>query len=96
MQRKRERALEAVEQAMSALNEEMARHERGEGRVGNIHQLRGVREQLEVMHRQLSGNLPPREHRVWGAGRMIVDEWPLNSELGNLVLRAEQAYRNLP
>lgn len=49
-----------------------------------------------MMKRQLTtGMLPPRSERYTGMGRMIVDSWPWDVELGEVILQAEHAYRRV-
>lgn len=83
----------AVERALAAVTEELGRHAQGVGAISDIDQLLKMRSQLEEMQGQLSsGNLPSRDSRTRGLGRVIADSWPLGSELGEVILAAEQAY----
>lgn len=40
------------------------------------------------------GALPPRRERDEELGRMIVDSWPYDAPLGQVILQAERAFRN--
>lgn len=40
------------------------------------------------------GELPPRRQREEGLGRMVMDCWPFDVPLANVVLQAERAWRN--
>jgi len=83
--------------ALLAVEEELSRHERGAGVVGNEAQLTGFRHTLKSVQQRLeSGNIPSKQHRYLGMGRVILDSWPFNNDLGRLILKAENAYRNLP
>lgn len=42
-----------------------------------------------------SGHFPPKALRHSGIGRVIVDEWPMNSELGKIILDALSAYQSM-
>ena len=58
-------------------------------------QLLRFREELERMHQELeSGALPPKDMRYVGMAHVIVDSWPLNTVLGPLIVKAEDAYIN--
>ena len=53
-----------------------------------IETLRGYLSTLE------RGELPPRRQRPEGLGRMVMDHWPFDVPLANVVLQAERAWRN--
>ncbi|PEI02905.1 hypothetical protein CRM79_06580 [Pantoea agglomerans] len=42
-----------------------------------------------------SDNLPPKNERVIGISRIIVDQWPFDLELGSIIIDAEQAYKEI-
>lgn len=42
-----------------------------------------------------SDNLPPKNERVIGISRVIVDQWPFDLELGIIIIDAEQAYKEI-
>jgi hypothetical protein len=42
----------------------------------------------------MNGSLPAKADRKSGMGRMIVDCWPMDFELGDRLISAEQAYVN--
>jgi hypothetical protein len=85
--------LSAVVAAIEAIDEELRAHEVGRGHVSNARQLAAFRSSLESMKHQIdSGAMPPRAERLTGMGRVIADSWPFNSELGALILEAEQRY----
>lgn len=90
------RATVLIERALQALREESARHEYGHGQVSDPDQLRDFEVHLQSILRELqSGKLPPRNERRFGMGQVIIDQWPIDAELGDALLRAEQAYRQL-
>lgn len=91
-----EKVLHLVSKAKSALNEELERYRAGESTVGPLNQLTKVEATLGAIELAVqSGILPPPRDRISGVGRIITDSWPNDSELGNMVLAAEQAYRAL-
>jgi hypothetical protein len=91
-----EKVLHLVRTAQSALNEEVARCRAGAPTVGPLNQLTKVQTTLgNIALVVQSGVLPAPRDRLSGVGRMITDSWPNDSELGNMVLEAEQAYRAL-
>jgi hypothetical protein len=87
------KALVLSRQANAFLKEEIDRHKSGAGIVGVATQLVECQNQIEEMIVQLeSGHLPPKNQRLRGMGHMIADSWPINSQLGDALLLAEQAY----
>jgi hypothetical protein len=84
-----------IERAFGGIGLELQRPT-GE-RVAPEPQLRHIRQQLQAMREQLvSGPLPPRQARVSMLGRIITDSWPLESELGSLLIAIEREYLALP
>lgn len=84
----------AIEQALAALDEELARHTQGRGTVSTPAQLHAFRHHLVAMQSDVDGGgAQPARARSAAMGRVIVDTWPLDSELGSLILAAEQAVR---
>lgn len=79
-------ALEALDQRWSSLGIESELSSREEYDHMRMHLLR----MLEVLE---SGSRPVPTISL-GMGRMIVDSWPLDSELGNQLCGAEQAFRS--
>ena len=59
--------------------------------------------ELMFMHNEIAkmkgdveqDSLPPRERRLRGLGHMVVDQWPLGSDLGNAISELEQLYELL-
>lgn len=91
---KREIALSLVRDAVAAVLGELGLHERGGGGVSNPQQLAAFQKELTRMLSELeSSDLRPLSQRSSSMGRVIVDSWPLGSELGELIIRAEGAYR---
>lgn len=88
-----EKAQVAVAAALSALEAELERSRAGSGTVSNEKQLSTFRQILIQMAQSLkSGDLPNRMDRHPGMGAVVVDSWPFDSELGELIIAAERAY----
>ncbi|HEY6006113.1 MAG TPA: hypothetical protein VIV57_24750 [Anaeromyxobacter sp.] len=77
-------ALEAVEREIATPRHKLRPQELGTCRET----LRGYLEAID------KGALPPRRERGEGLGRIVMDSWPFDLDLGNLVLQAERAWRN--
>ena len=50
---------------------------------------------LQILEELEENNIPDKSIRISGLGRMVIDTWPLNSELAELVVKTEQAYLSL-
>ncbi|MFF4506636.1 hypothetical protein [Streptomyces sp. NPDC001401] len=88
-----QKALDATERALSGVDEELERHATGQGSVSSAGQLTWIRSQLTRIADQLaSPELPPKEQRACGVGRVITDSWPCDSRLSAAILEAEQLY----
>jgi hypothetical protein len=88
---RRERARTLVLSALDAIERELAspRHQLCRDDLGTCREtLRGY---LDAIDRDA---LPPRRDRGEGLGRIVMDSWPYDLDLGNLVLQAERAWRN--
>ena len=88
---RRDRARTLVVSALEAVEREIAspRHQLCPQQLGTCREtLRGYLEAIE------RGELPPRRERGEGLGRIVMDSWPFDLDLGNLVLQAERAWRN--
>lgn len=77
-----------VRKALMAADEKLQR-----GDTDDFPGLEIVRTRLKEMLESLEAEkLPDRANRNRGIGRIVIDSWPLDSELGELVTEAEQAY----
>jgi len=96
---KKEKALGLIKTALRELEQELARHRKGEGAIGNIAQLQAIQKSLIIMKEDLESNaLPPKEDRGQrGFARIILDSWPIPDKhhLGEILCAAENAYRDL-
>jgi hypothetical protein len=88
---RRDRARTLVLSALEAVEREIMspRHQLRRDQLGTCREtLRGYLEAIE------KDALPPRRERGEGLGRIVMDSWPFDLDLGNLVLQAERAWRN--
>lgn len=88
---RRDRARALVASALEAVERELAspRHQLRPDQLGTCREtLRGY---LDAIDRDA---LPPKKDRAEGLGRLVMDSWPYDLALGNLVLQAERAWRN--
>jgi hypothetical protein len=88
---RRARARELLEQALSEVEDELSvrRHELCPEQLGACRStLRGYLTALD------GGALPPKRDRAEPLGRLILDSWPFEVPLGQVILRAERAWRN--
>lgn len=64
--------------------------------VSSITQLSKFKETFSTILEIIkSGNIPPKNERILGIARVIVDQWPYDLELGGVILDAEEAYRDI-
>ena len=88
----RKKAIAICNQALRELIEELNTKKEA---IADRDQLLQFKEHFERIIQQLEDNeLPSKNERAVWMGRVIVDSWPLNSKLGNLLCSAEQAYRD--
>ena len=93
---KNNKATALAREGLAALAVELTLHEKGRGNVGDPVQLRSYESHLKEILEQLKNDrVPPQNMRRLGMGKSIVDSWPLDSKLGNLLCSAEQAYQGL-
>ena len=88
---RRARARELLEQALSEVEDELTvrRHELCPEQLG------ACRSTLRGYLTALDGDaLPPKRDRAEALGRLILDSWPFEVPLGQVILRAERAWRN--
>lgn len=88
---RRDRARTLVLSALEAVEREIASpcHQLAPGQLGTCRET--LRAYLDAIDK---GSLPPRRDRGEGLGRIVMDSWPFDLDLGNLVLQAERAWRN--
>ncbi len=61
-----------------------------------VSQLEHFKQKLEVALDLIAQNdLPEKQNRDLGISRVIVDQWPYDSELGVIIVEAEQAFKGL-
>ncbi len=88
---RRDRARTLVLSALDAIERELASpsHQLCPEQLGTCRET--LRRYLDAIE---TGVLPPRRDRAEGLGRIVMDSWPFDLDLGNLVLQAERAWRN--
>jgi hypothetical protein len=93
---RRSAAIEACRRAVAAIDAVLLAEGADDSWRPSPAELREYRSRLAMMLGDLeSGNLPPRSERPDIMSHPIVDSWPLESELGQLIVEAEQRYRQL-
>jgi len=91
---KQETALKQIAVALDALVAELSKADRD--LVAKRTTLNGFRLQLEKMSADIeANNMPPKNERRGGMGRVVVDSWSLTHPLGEKIIMAERAYLEL-
>ena len=85
-----QRALNRIVVALRRIDADLAGGGRPEAGAASIAQLRGFRQQLKAMKRELEAASPTG--RFVGLGRTVTDSWPFDDSLADVLLDAEQAY----
>lgn len=95
-EKKLEKAISYINIALREIDLEIKRHKQGCSTLSNVEELLKFREYLMVILNDLkTGSIPSQDLRRFGMGHIIVDSWPLNSKLGDILLKVEQFYRDL-
>ncbi len=95
--KKIKKVISFTQHALEELKEEMQRHELGNGKVSSPAQLKKMYNFFDEILKELeSGKIPPKDMRNRGVGKVIIDSWPFDNPLGEILLNAEQAYLDLP
>jgi hypothetical protein len=63
-------------------------------RISRIDLVKCLERMRKIDEELTNGSLPAKADRKSGMGRMIVDCWPMDFELGDKLISAEQAYVN--
>ena len=80
--------------AIDALNKEIGKHYKGEKAEGHLDQLISFKNCfLDALNKVEKNSLPPLSNRHLGIAHVIVDSWPLKSNLGEILIKAEHAYK---
>lgn len=94
MKPKKAEALNCIRAAITALDEEIQKPE--VARVADLHTLSEFRMLLKKMHEDVELDaLSVPEVKRGGMGRVIADSWPWSSVVGDLVIKAENAFLEL-
>lgn len=87
------RAKKEIESAIESVEKEIALHENSQGTVSNVTELKNIDQTLKEMLNSINSQACDWKHV--GMGHLIVDSWPIGSDLGSKILKAEQEYRKL-
>ena len=64
--------------------------------VSSVSQLSKFKEVFFVILETIkSDDIPPKNEWIISISRIIVDQWPFYLELGNIIIDAEQAYKEI-
>lgn len=88
--------LKLVEKVLSGLKQELSceKSARLSGEDDSV--LQSMIAKVELIKSNYNNNkLPPKGTRQLGLGRIVVDQWPLNSQLGGEICELERTYKNL-
>jgi hypothetical protein len=80
-----------IEAALIELDRELGLHQTSTGGVSSVQQLERFRSNLQLIHDEVDSNT--LTGRQFGMSRAIVDSWPFNSKLGELIVQAETEYK---
>jgi hypothetical protein len=87
------KALVAINRAIAAIDVSLAKHDIPATGPASMAQLTDFRRELLSMLDNLQNQDWPRRDQIHQhIGRIIVDSWPLDSELGDMLIRAENMY----
>ncbi len=83
-----------IEKAIFAIDKEISEKKLPAEGPMSLAQLSQFKQALYQMRDVLNRNNTPREQReIVSLGKIIVDSWPLNSELGKIIIQAEEEFR---
>ncbi len=86
--KKKKLAIDGINQAIDNFNEVQT--------FTTINQLNHFKEKLmNCEHLIQLNNIPDKSHRNLGISRIIIDQWPFDSELGCMIINAESEYKSL-
>jgi hypothetical protein len=64
--------------------------------VSSSEQISKFLEVFEVtLNKIVTDNIPPKNNRILGIAKVVIDQWPFELALGGLIIEAEQAYREI-
>lgn len=88
-----DQAKASVQSALEGVNAALLQGIGDEYMRNNLKRFKTILE--EMLSAMVSGKLPPPETRNRGMGRVIVDSWPSDSRLGELIIKAEDSYQEI-
>jgi hypothetical protein len=91
---KKYRLLILLKNAMEGIDNEIKKHNAHfKDAVGTLKQLNWLKENINQMTNNIKNDtLPPNEKRSLGLWHIIIDSWPMENSLGELILEAESMY----
>ncbi|MEB6222036.1 hypothetical protein [Pantoea anthophila] len=90
------RAVAKIQKAIDEIDEAVVTNDIKVLSAISASQLSKFKESLSIVLTIIkSDNIPPKKERVIGISRVIVDQWPFDLELGNIIIEAEQAYKEI-
>ena len=93
--KKTERAIEAVENAISKIIEKIDNINTPETGPESKKQLHNFLSTLILMKQKLEGNNQIDENQIYNMGHIIVDSWTHANSLGVIIIKAEQEYNKV-
>lgn len=89
-----EKTLKSIDAALAELDFEIGKA--ATEKLAPVHILERFRENLIKMKSDVESEiLPPKIERKKSMSRVIVDSWPLESKLGEIIVKAETLYYSL-
>ncbi|MFC1482338.1 hypothetical protein ACFL51_00880 [Myxococcota bacterium] len=86
-----ERARELIQAALADVDQDLATG--GDSALPGLPKMKG--RLTDMLAEVEAGTLPKKTQRTNDMGRTIVDSWDLDSDLGEKIIKAEEAYRKV-
>lgn len=93
---KRDKLLSIIAKAIEGIREEILKVDQGEQALDGIEQLQFIKSRLSEMEKSLlQENWKATERKKPGIARVVVDTWPIDNRLGDLISQAEYEFIRL-
>lgn len=93
---KRDKLLSIIAKAIEGIREEILKVDQGEQALDGIEQLQFIKSRLSEMEKSLlQENWKTTERKKPGIARVVVDTWPIDNQLGDLISQAEYEFIRL-
>ncbi|YCH29939.1 hypothetical protein M1D48_17655 [Erwinia sp. D4-22] len=90
------KAAAKIRSALDGLNEVLVKNDMAVLSVSSSAQILKFIQLFDVALKNInSDDIPPKSNRELGIARVIVDQWPFDIELGEVIIEAEQAYKSI-